>query len=101
MDGSMTNKRCKFKEGKWHCGSYAFNLHAEGIKQGNYCDQHYWQDRALKAEAMTQLVEPTDNEWLEWWRVSAIAYSTEVEIDFGDFLMIAQDVVDKLKETNK
>ena len=32
------------------CGSYAFNLHAEGIDQGEFCDVHYWQDRAEKAE---------------------------------------------------
>ena len=46
-------------------------------------------------------VEPTGNEWFDWWRVSAIADSTEAEIDFGDFLIIAQAVVDKLKEDNK
>ena len=97
----MTEKRCKFKEGKWNCGSYAFNLCKENIDQGDRCDHHYWQDRALKAEAMTQLVEPTGNEWFDWWRVSAIADSTEAEIDFGDFLIIAQAVVDKLKEDNK
>jgi len=47
-----------------------------------------------------QLVEPTSAEWLEWWRVSPIADSTEAEIDFADFLIIAQAVVDKLKEKN-
>ena len=46
-------------------------------------------------------VEPTGNEWFDWWRVSAIADSTEAEIDFGDFLIIAQAVADKLKEDNK
>jgi hypothetical protein len=46
-------------------------------------------------------VEPTGNEWFEWWRVSAIADSTEAEIDFSDFFIIAQAVIDKLKETNK
>ena len=46
-------------------------------------------------------VEPSFTEWFEWWRVSAIADITEAEIDFGDFLIIAQAVVDKLKETNK
>jgi hypothetical protein len=44
-------KRCTFKEGKHHCGSYAFNLLNEGIKQGNYCDRHYWQDQTQKARA--------------------------------------------------
>ena len=44
-------KRCTFNEGKHHCGSYAFNLYNEGIKQGKYCDRHYWQDQAQKARA--------------------------------------------------
>ena len=44
-------KRCKHIEadGFHHCGSFAFNLYNEGIKQGNYCDRHYWQDQAEKA----------------------------------------------------
>ena len=46
-------------------------------------------------------VETTEGEWFEWWRVSAIADSTEAEIDFGDFLIIAQAVTAKLKEDNK
>ena len=45
------NKRCKFKEGKWNCGSYAFNLYKNDIDQGNLCDVHYWQDQAMKAAA--------------------------------------------------
>jgi hypothetical protein len=45
------NKRCKFKVGKYNCGSYAFNLYKEDIDQGDYCDQHYWQDQAMKARA--------------------------------------------------
>ena len=44
-------KQCTFNEGKHHCGSYAFNLHNEGIKQGKYCDRHYWQDQAQQARA--------------------------------------------------
>jgi len=120
----MTDKRCTFKQDKWHCGSFAFNLYSESIEQGDYCDKHYWQVRAVKAEAFTQavpdetltiayqsgffdgkkqrqLVESTGNEWFEWWRVSKIADETEAEIDFGDFLIIAQAVVTKLKEDNK
>ena len=46
-------------------------------------------------------VGPTGNEWFEWWRVSAIADKTEAEIDFADFLIIAQAVMTKLKEDNK
>jgi hypothetical protein len=45
-------------------------------------------------------VDLTGNEWFEWWRVSPIADSTEAEIDFADFLIIAQAVVAKLKENN-
>ena len=45
-------------------------------------------------------VEPTSNEWFEWWRVSQVADATEAEIDFADFLIIAQAVVAKLKELN-
>jgi hypothetical protein len=45
-------------------------------------------------------VDLTGNEWFEWWRVSKIADETETEIDFCDFLTIAQAVTDKLKEKN-
>ena len=43
-------------------------------------------------------VEPTGNEWFNWWRVSQVA--NETEIDFADFLIIAQAVAAKLKEKN-
>lgn len=42
-------KTCKWQEGYRCCGSYAFNLHRDGIDQGEYCDVHYWQDQAKKA----------------------------------------------------
>ena len=45
-------------------------------------------------------VEPTESEWFNWWRVSQVAHETEVEIDFADFLIIAQAVAAKLKEKN-
>ena len=45
-------------------------------------------------------VEPTGNEWFEWWRVSKVANETEAEIDFADFLIIAQAVSARLKEKN-
>jgi len=32
------------------CGSYALNLARHGIDQGNLCDVHYWQERAIQAE---------------------------------------------------
>jgi hypothetical protein len=50
----MSEQRCKFadpKHGGHHCGSYAFNLASRGVKQGEFCDTHYWQARAEKAEA--------------------------------------------------
>jgi hypothetical protein len=49
------NKRCKHtnKDG-YRCGSYAFNLYKDDIDQGELCDVHYWQERALKAEALAQ-----------------------------------------------
>jgi hypothetical protein len=36
------------------CGSHAFNLYADGIDQGGFCDVHYWQGRAIRAEALAQ-----------------------------------------------
>ena len=44
--------------------------------------------------------EPTESEWFNWWRVSQVANETEAEIDFADFLLIAQAVSAKLKEKN-
>ena len=47
------NKRCEYKDGLgYRCGSYAFNLYKEKIDQGDRCDRHYWQERAVKAEAL-------------------------------------------------
>lgn len=45
-------------------------------------------------------VDLTGNEWFEWWRVSKVADETEAEIDFADFLIIAQAVLEKFKEKN-
>ena len=42
----------------------------------------------------------TESEWFEWWRVSQVAHETEAEIDFADFLIIAQAVTAKLKDKN-
>jgi hypothetical protein len=49
--GEVMNEQCKFKVGKYHCGSYAFNLYKEQIDQGDRCDHHYWQERAETARA--------------------------------------------------
>jgi len=47
------NERCKHvkKDGFHRCGSYAFTLYKEDIDQGDLCDVHYWEKRALEAEA--------------------------------------------------
>ena len=45
------NEQCKFKVGKYNCGSYAFNLYTEQIDQGDRCDHHYWQEQAMEAAA--------------------------------------------------
>jgi hypothetical protein len=45
-------------------------------------------------------VEPTVGEWFKWWCASPVADAIEAEIDFADFLIIAQAVVAKLKEKN-
>ena len=45
------NERCKhIKKDGFQCASYAFNLYMDDIDQGELCDVHYWQERALKAE---------------------------------------------------
>lgn len=36
------------------CGSHAFNLYAEEIDQGGFCDVHYWKGRAHRAEAQLE-----------------------------------------------
>jgi hypothetical protein len=44
-------KQCKHNKGSYECGSYAFNLHADNIDQGDLCDVHYWQDQAENSSA--------------------------------------------------
>jgi hypothetical protein len=42
------SERCKhIEKSGFNCGSYAFNLYKDGIDQGNLCDVHYWQAKAL------------------------------------------------------
>jgi hypothetical protein len=50
----MAERRCTFKCGDWNCGSYQFNLYKDDIDQGGFCDVHYWQGRAHRAEALAQ-----------------------------------------------
>ena len=45
------------------CGSYAFNLYKENIDQGGFCDVHYWQGRAHRAEALAQPAQGPP----QWW----------------------------------
>jgi hypothetical protein len=50
--------RCIWKTDDFHtCGSYAFNLHQQWIKQETLCDVHYWQAMAVKAEARVAELE--------------------------------------------
>ena len=44
------------------CGSHAFNLYAEEIDQGGWCDVHYWQGRAHRAEAQPPLPVQAEQE---------------------------------------
>ena len=52
--------RCKHKKNGYNCGSYAFNLHLEGIDQGDLCDVHYWQNKAIAQPAPVQDVSLID-----------------------------------------
>ena len=57
------------------CGSHAFNLHADGIDQGEFCDVHYWQGRANRAEALAQPERPEQE---------PVAWRVKVEIKLRD-----------------
>ncbi len=85
-------KRCTFNEGKHHCGSYAFNLYNEGIKQGKYCDRHYWQDQAQKARSWVGL---TDDEMWELWNAEGNDAMNQQEA-----IAFARATNTKLKEKN-
>lgn len=72
-------ERCKFKQGNFNCGSYAFNLYKENIDQGDFCDHHYWQDQAMKAraderEACAKVCET------EWSNVAERIYGEECAV---------------------
>ena len=57
------NEQCKFTNAKgYRCGSYAFNMYKEQIDQGDRCDHHYWQDRAVKAEALVDAARADERE---------------------------------------
>lgn len=46
------------------CGSYAFNLWQEGIKQ-KYCDRHHWQSEAGRLRAEVEALR-AENHNLNW-----------------------------------
>jgi hypothetical protein len=57
------NEQCKFTNAKgYRCGSYAFNLYKEQIDQGDRCDHHYWQERAMEAEALVDSARADERE---------------------------------------
>lgn len=60
--------RCQHKEadGFHVCGSYAFNLHRDGIDQGNLCDVHYWEAKyeLVKVERDAALMDARRYHWL-------------------------------------
>ena len=77
------NEQCKFTNAKgYRCGSYAFNLYKEQIDQGDRCDHHYWQDRAVKAEALIDAARADEREecakiadMAYWWSDDAPSFS--------------------------
>jgi len=72
-------KQCTFaKDDGYQCGSYAFNLRNEGIDQGDFCDTHYWQTRAEKAEAAIRFsVSPsTVSTWIAKAKSSGLLLPT-------------------------
>jgi len=73
-----------------HCESTAYEIVIRGLKG----------DIERMKAAQRTWVEPTGNEWFEWWRVSKVANETEAEIDFADFLIIVQAIAVELKEKN-
>jgi len=55
--------RCKHEKNGYRCGSYAFNLYKEGIDQGELCDVHYWQNKAMNTKL--EPVHP-DSARIDW-----------------------------------
>jgi hypothetical protein len=92
----------------WRCKPYydypnwevSLKRPADSGRDGNKKTDGYEDVPLYTTPPQRPWVEPTGNEWFEWWRVSPIADSTEAEIDFADFLIIAQTVMTKLKEKN-
>lgn len=58
-------QRCKSRRYDHVCGSYAFNLHQEGIDQGEFCDVCYW--RSL-CEAQAQFLRSQITRFKYEWR---------------------------------
>ena len=60
------------------CGSHAFNLYAEGIDQGGFCDVHYWQGRAHRAEAQPALQVQPEQEPVA--KLAGVAYVDDLDL---------------------
>ena len=74
------SERCKHVEKNgFNCGSYAFNLYKDGIDQGNLCDVHYWQAKALRENAMRE-VQRLGQEIEQ----EPVAYKSSIGYMFGD-----------------
>lgn len=54
--------RCKV------CGSYAFNLHQEGVDQGELCDTHYWENECNERQADYNALATDYDAMLEAWK---------------------------------
>lgn len=73
------NEKCRL------CGSYQFNLHQEGIDQGELCDVHYWKVLALKGRDIAKLA---------WdFHLAVVSYSRVCMLDD------APEVIDALEKT--
>lgn len=90
--------KCCEKKG---CGSFALNLHQEGIDQGALCDRHYWQDQAAtKDTEIAELRKHRDAAVTDYTRMQEIALQAESERDearecVGRLQRSAQAVLDR------
>ena len=58
----MPSKQCEAcSDGFYRCGSYQFNLHQQGIEQGNLCDVHYWEVQAGRYHESLKRISAMDH----------------------------------------
>ena len=95
---------CKYEVGPGrNCGSFAFNLHKEGIDQGRLCDVHYWQTRCQRQAAEIEALR-ADAERYRWLRdpcsgaENAVMYGRG---DFGSGLMSGSMMDDAIDDSNE